>query len=71
MQRNQNQQDGKPSSQGKNDQQSQPGASSGQQSQSGGGRDQQGGGQKSDSGQAQSRSPQQGGDHGNRSDKQR
>ncbi len=45
-----------------------------QQSQSGGGKDQHGSNLKSDQGQAQPRSTQpsqQGGDHGNRSDKQR
>ena len=82
MQKNQQGQQGSSPnqpSQGRNDQQSQsgkqgqqtPSGGSNQQNQSGGGRDQQGGNLKSDPGQAQSRSPQQGGDHGNRSDKQR
>ena len=96
MQKNQNQQGGNanPSSQGRNDQQSQSGGGkdqqggqksqltpsggasgdSKQQSQSGAGKDQQGSNLKSDQGQAQSRGAQpsqQGGDHGNRSDKQR
>ena len=51
-----------------------PSGGSNQQNQSGGSRDQQGSNIKSDPGQAQSRSAQpsqQGGDHGNRSDKQR
>jgi hypothetical protein len=51
-----------------------PSGGSNQQNQSGAGRDQQGSNPRSDAGQAQSRSAQpsqQGGDHGNRSDKQR
>jgi hypothetical protein len=51
-----------------------PSGGSNQQNQSGGSRDQQGSNVKPDPGQAQSRSAQpsqQGGDHGNRSDKQR
>jgi hypothetical protein len=60
-----------PNQQGQDSNKSPSGGSNKQQSQSGGGRDQQGSNIKSDQGQAQSRNLQQGGDHGNRSDKQR